>query len=162
MPKLPTSFRANQEEYGELYKAHLFETYKHFIKSSESISERRLKANSFFLTLNSVIIALASYIKSDGNLTPTLLIPCIGILIGYIWYRLIRSYKDLNSAKFKVIHEIEQKLPLAVYETEWIYLGEGKDKSKYLKFTSIEQLVPWIFISIHFMVLAWNIRKYFI
>lgn len=160
MSKLPTAFRAKPEDYGDLYKTHLFETYKYFIQSSESISERRLKANSFFLTLNSVLITLSSYIKSDGTTVSTILIPFVGILIGYIWHRLIRSYRDLNAAKFKIIHEIEQKLPLAVYETEWLYLGEGKDSKKYLKFTNIERLVPWTFISIHSIVLIWNIRKF--
>lgn len=162
MSKLPTAFRARPEDYGDLYKTHFFETYKYFIQSSESIIERRLKANSFFLTLNSVIIGLATYIKSDGTIAPSLVVPFIGILVGYIWYRLLRSYRDLNSAKFKVIHEIEQKLPLAVYETEWLYLGEGRDSKKYLKFTTIERLIPWIFISIHSIVLMLNICRLFL
>ncbi len=33
-----------------------------------------------------------------------------GILLCYAWYRLVRSYKDINSGKFKVVHEIEKEL----------------------------------------------------
>ena len=36
------------------------------------------------------------------------------VLLCYLWYRIIRSYRDLNSAKFKVIHAIEHQLPLRV------------------------------------------------
>jgi hypothetical protein len=40
-----------------------------------------------------------------------------------MWYRLVRSYKDLNSAKFKVIHEIEKSLPISPYDAEWEAVG---------------------------------------
>ena len=34
------------------------------------------------------------------------LVAAAGIALAYMWYRLVRSYKNLNSAKFDVIHEI--------------------------------------------------------
>ena len=40
------------------------------------------------------------------------LISMAGMTLSYMWYRLIRSYKDLNGAKFKVVHEIEAKICL--------------------------------------------------
>jgi len=58
---------------------------------------------------------------------------------------LIRSYKQLNAGKFEVIHEIEKRLPLALYKYEWEILGEGKDKNKYYPFSHIELWIPWVF-----------------
>lgn len=152
-----TAFRIDSTRYGERYCDHLFETYKLFVQSTESVSNRRQTANSFFLTLNSSIVALGSYLISCGTSASSLVIPIVGILIGYVWYRLIKSYRDLNSAKFKVIHEIEQRLPLAVFDAEWFYLGRGDDSKKYLRFTLIERAIPTIFMVIHVVVLIWNI-----
>ena len=58
------------------------------------------------------------------------LISIAGMLICYSWYRLIRSYKDLNSGKFKVVHEIVKLLPISPFDDEWEILGRGKDKTK--------------------------------
>ena len=65
-----------------------------------------------------------------------------GIIICVIFWCLIRSYKQLNTAKFALIHEIEKHLPLALYKYEWKILGEGKDVSKYYPFSHIELAVP--------------------
>ncbi len=155
----PNVFKTKPEDYGELYKNHLFEIYKIFVQSAESISDRRHKANFFFLTLNSALVTLASSIKYDETSVPNFIIPLVGIFIGCTWHQLIKSYRDLNSAKLKIICEIEKKLPLAVYETEWAYLGQGKNSQKYLPFTKIEQIVPWIFVFIHVIVGIYNIFK---
>ncbi len=67
----------------------------------------------------------------------------------YLWYRIICSYKGLNDAKYRVVHAIEARMPLALYDTEWETLGRGKDKKTYWPFSHIELLVPWIFIAIY-------------
>ena len=72
-----------------------------------------------------------------------------GMVMCYLWYRIIRSYDGLNGGKFKVIHAIEERLPLALYDTEWEMLGRGEDKKTYWPFTKIERWVPWIFIVIY-------------
>jgi hypothetical protein len=67
----------------------------------------------------------------------------------YLWYRTILSYKGLSTGKFAVVHAIEERLPLALYNTEWNVLGEGKNKKIYWPFSHIEFLVPWVFITIY-------------
>src|SRR6202048_1980075 len=42
------------------------------------------------------------------------LIPGTGPIVCFIWYSLVDSYKDLNTAKFAVIHELENQLPVAL------------------------------------------------
>ncbi|WP_217899901.1 RipA family octameric membrane protein, partial [Nodularia sp. NIES-3585] len=57
----------------------------------------------------------------------------------------INSYKQLNSLKFKVIHEMETHLPFPCYAREWKVLKEDKHRRRYLRLTSVEQYIPIIF-----------------
>jgi len=57
----------------------------------------------------------------------------------------VYSYRQLNTGKFKVIIALEQMLPTALYEAEWVALGEGKDRKLYLPLTHIENWVPACF-----------------
>ena len=72
-----------------------------------------------------------------------------GTVLCYLWYRIIRSYRDLNSAKFKIVHEIERYLPLRPYDAEWEYVDRGKNPKLYLLFTRVEGVVPWLFMVFH-------------
>ena len=143
----------------ESYRAHVIEIYKLYVEMADNISERRQSANSFFLTLNSAIVALVGYVNlSQNSLTGTTsffwLVAISGMLISFLWYRLICSYKDINSGKFKIIHVIEKQLPLRPYDAEWTSLGKGEDQKIYLPFTNIEIYVPWVFFIIHLFVLT--------
>ncbi|WP_157517731.1 hypothetical protein [Moritella sp. PE36] len=136
------------------YNAHLLEQYKIYLTSAENISNRRQTANSFFVTVNTALISLISYLNLGVATSSKLywVISLAGIAISYMWYRLVRSYKDLNSAKFKVIHEIEKSLPISPYDAEWEAVGRGGDPKLYLPFTHIEIYVPWVFVLLHFIV----------
>jgi hypothetical protein len=146
-------FVSESAKYGDKYIEHLLEQYKIYINSAEKISDRRQKANEFFLTLNSALVALLGFVAtktSQVEVTRLLILSAVaGITMCYLWYRILQSYKGLNGGKFKVIHIIEARLPLALYDTEWEALGRGEDKSKYWPFTHIELWVPWIFILIY-------------
>ena len=153
-----TLFRTDPSTFGtaEEYRSYLLEQYKIFITSAEKISDRRQTANSFYVTLNTVIITLVSYLhRGQGeNLDNYFLIPLAGVVVSYTWLRLLRSYKDLNTAKFSVIHMIENKLPLNMYDAEWEALGRGKDTKKYRSFTSLEFTIPGVFIGLHTVALV--------
>jgi hypothetical protein len=154
-------FVSASEKYGDKYIEHLLEQYKIYIAAAEKISDRRQKANEFFLTLNSALVALLGFfIAKIQNVSATLLASIAGTILCYLWYRMVRSYKGLNTGKFAVIHAIEARLPLSLYETEWEILGKGKDKKLYWPFSHIELWVPWIFIIIYFVLLLtivpWN------
>jgi len=144
-------FVSASEKYGDKYIEHLLEQYKIYINATEKISDRRQKANEFFLALNTGIVTLLGFVKEKKeSLTSTVCLASFaGMLICYLWYRMVRSYKGLNDGKFKIIHAIEARLPLALYDTEWEMLGRGKDKKIYWPFTHIELKIPWIFIIIY-------------
>ena len=144
----------SEKEYDAITRQHLLEQYKLYVEMADRISSRRQSANSFFLSVNTAIIALISYVNlGDKNVSGFYwLISIAGMAICFMWYRLVRSYKDLNTAKFKVIHEMEAKLPVAPYDLEWEKVGKGENPKLYLPFTHIEICIPWVFFIIHAFV----------
>ncbi|TRZ94941.1 hypothetical protein D4R78_05235 [bacterium] len=149
--------RVAEKEYGQEYRSHLLAQYQLYVESAEKISDRRQNANNYFITINTVLVSFLGalfQVKLFGNiLWVKSLIPVIGIIICVIFWYLLRSYKQLNTGKFKVIHEIEQRLPLALYDYEWHVLKEGKDKKTYYPFSHIEMIIPWVF-GVIYLILA--------
>lgn len=150
-------FKTTSEKYGADYCAHLLEQYKMYVEMADRISTRRQTANSYFLSINTALLAflgISSRIENFGySLFLSILISIAGIVLCYTWYRLVRSYKDLNTGKFKVIHELEKKLPSSPYDAEWEAVGEGKNSKLYLPFTHIEIRIPWIFMLLYIVVI---------
>lgn len=120
---------------------------------ADRVSERRVTVNNLFITLNSVILALSAIIPKKSDVS----IAIVGIIISFLWITTITSYKNLNSAKFKVINELEKQLPTQPFNYEWFLVGEGQDKKKYKKLTQIEKNIPIIFIIIYLAILVLNI-----
>ena len=159
-------FVSSSEKYGDKYIEHLLEQYKIYINSAEKISDRRQKSNEFFLTLNSALVVLLGFIgtKAKGmKIDYILLLASLsGVAICYLWYRIIYSYKCLNSGKFKVIHAVEKRLPLALYDTEWEALGRGESKKMYWPFSHIELFIPKIYIAIYLIIMLSVTYKFLI
>lgn len=142
-------FAKKEKGYGAEYKDHLFEQYKLYIESAEKTSDRRQQANNYFITINTALISLIGlsfqieFFESLARIKSVLAL--VGIMICFIFWNLLRSYRQLNTGKFAVIHEIEETLPLTLYKYEWEVLGKGEDKKKYYPFSHIELLIPWAF-----------------
>lgn len=138
------------QAYGKdnLYFEHVFAQYKMFVDAADQVSARRNIANTFFLTLHTLLLGIVafSYDKVQEWSYPQVLalplLSCIGLC--YVWWRLLKSYRQLNTAKYQVIAEYERRLPSFPYHHEWIVLGEGKDRKLYQPLSNVEQLVPVI------------------
>lgn len=138
-----------KETYGEHYQAHLLEQYKLYVEMSDRISARRGQINSFYISLLSGLLAILSLFGNkqtdfsvQGKLM-FLLISAVGLILCAVWLFNIRSLKRLNSAKFKVIHEIEFFLPFACYDREWKIIQQDKSR-QYLQQTQLEQFIPLV------------------
>lgn len=150
-------FNTRKEEYTSDYYGHLIEIYKVYVEMADRVSARRQSSNSFYLTINSLLIAIGTLITSfdPGIALLILLIP--GIALNLLWMGSIASFKDLNSGKFKVINKIETRLPIMPYDTEWIVLGRGTEHSKYRPFHKVERWVPFIFIFMYCLLAGFGI-----
>jgi len=142
----------NPLEYGsnEKYCDHLMEQYKLYVEMTDRISARRNLANTFFLTIHTMIIGGVGYVYTK---TPELgkswifIIPLIAaIALCFSWWRLVKSYRQLTTAKYKVIGEFEKRLPASPnWSAEWNALGKGKEPKLYRPLTIVENWVPLIF-----------------
>lgn len=148
--------RLSPEDYGQDYHSHLLEQYKLFVGTAERISTSRMSANNYLLTVNAFLVTLYGIAPSFGSsLVWKIAIPIAGILVCIAWLALIRSYRNLNAAKYRVIHEIEQHLPAALFEREWDVSERGVGRA-YRPLTHIEPCIPWVygFLYLTFLICA--------
>jgi hypothetical protein len=77
-----------------------------------------------------------------------------GILLCVLWFNIITSYRDLNTAKWEVVQQIEERLPISPYAAEWDAVERGRNPRLYRPLSHIERVVPWIFVGLHLIVFA--------
>jgi len=131
------------------------EQYKLFVKTADDITMRRLQTNKFYLTILLGLFTIAGFFNKNG-VTEVLneqiiliLVSVIGMALSVIWYVNIESFKLLNSAKFKVILEMEKELPCACFAKEWEY----RDPESYPILTKIEKFLPIMMGIVFFIIL---------
>lgn len=136
---------------------HYFELYSLAVEMADRISGRRVIANSFFATVHTGLIAAVSTKTFSWYVT------LAGILLAIVWWALLKSYRDLNSAKFQVINSMEARLPAKIFSDEWVILkGEKKEENpdisqskmrawlkQYRELGAVERMVPWLFAAIY-------------
>jgi hypothetical protein len=134
---------------GDQEQAMVLEQYKVYVEMADRISARRSLTNTFFLTLNTAIFAAIGTLLRDPHVAAAwlLVFPLLALLVQcFAWFFLVRSYRQLNSAKYTVVGVLEERLPASPYwSAEWKALGEGKDKAKYWPLTHLEQWIPTLF-----------------
>jgi hypothetical protein len=131
----------------------VLEQYKLYVEMADRVSARRGAANTFFLTLNTAAISAIGIVwagQLHGSrwiltfLFAGLIIQCLA------WFWLLRSYRQLNAAKYAVVGALEERLPASPYwAAEWAALGEGKDPARYWPLSHIEQLIPPLFAAVY-------------
>ena len=141
----------------------VLDLYKLAVEQVDHISARRASANSYFLTIHTGLAAVVGVLAAvtgpndqdqprfdDVALFAT---AGIGILLSATWWLLLRSYRDLNSAKFKVITEIEASLPVKMFEREWEILKADEVlpwwRGRYAELGFVERVVPVLFMSVY-------------
>lgn len=141
----------NSYESDEQYHDHIVEQYKLYVEMADRVSARRDVANAFFLTLNGLCLGAAGTLIDKGYSTNpqwALLFPLtVLLLLCFFWWRLILSYKQLNGAKFRIVGELESRLPSSPYKkAEWeTLLNQGKDRKVYWPLTHLESKIPVVF-----------------
>jgi len=159
------SNRPTESQAAQAWDDRLAEQYKLYVEMMDKVSERRIAANTLFLSTNTGLVTLyvaAIALLADLNIINsttilnllTIVVGLCGVVLCGFWYALINSYRDLNSGKFAVIHELEQKLPARLYAAEWIGMGKVEKRSGYIPFTHIEVWIPVVFIVIYLFVMV--------
>jgi hypothetical protein len=129
----------------------VLEQYQLAVEMADRVSARRATANGFFLTVQTTLLTLMAIKGLDRDW-----VAGGGLVLAVTWWLLLRSYRDLNGAKWKVIGEIEDRLPLQPFSDEWKYLKQDPVKlwrPRYAELGFIERLVPSVFAVIFLVVM---------
>lgn len=150
------------ENEEELNLKILFEQYKLYVEMADRISQRRAQTNQFYITVLSALFVILSLIVSNGlyqNLLYIIVsvIAGIGIILCIVWFKNIKSYKQLTSGKFLVIHQMEEKLPFDAYKKEWEILGKGEKWDVYFPLTNLEKFLPLIMAGLYGFIILLSI-----
>ena len=139
-------------EYGsEQYNEHILEQYKLYVSTSDLVTSWRNSANAFFLSIHILILTAITLVVENGFQLENKLIIIIPLAVTwtlcYVWWRLIKSYRQLNSGKFRVIRAYEEQLPTRPFvEAEWnVALAGGKNPDVYQELTQLEKYIPVLF-----------------
>lgn len=130
------NYKGNKEE-------HLMKQYEMFVDSSENVSSKRMTSNNFYLVVNTALFAIAGYLSVLSKPLVVIILSFIGIFLCLSWSLNLSSYKRLNTAKFRVIHDLEEHLPARVFSKEDEYLNG------YYTFTKLERYIPYLFIVLY-------------
>ncbi len=157
----PESLRwANSEKYGPDFGSHLMEQYKLTVQMADTLSSRRVATNQFYLAASAALLSVVVVLSgtSPSLLPSTTLVvvslSLIGVVLSVVWALSIATYRSLNAVKFRLINEMESRLPVNPYESEWAMLQPSSDlemsdlRSKHRQLTSLELVVPYLFIAL--------------
>lgn len=107
----------------------LIEQYKIMISSTEKVTEQRLKVNNLFFTVTTSLLSISALVgkligfsnKETSLLAVSVMLffTLVAFIISFFWKKLINSYGQLNTGKFSVISEIENKLNTNLFQREW-------------------------------------------
>lgn len=128
----------------------LLQQWKLCVEMADKISQRRSLLNNLFTTINLGMVSIYFSLSFYSQIAVTAFV----VIINYVWRQNIKSYKLLNSAKFKVILEMEKKLPCQAFCDEWNFL---KIDDEYNDLTDIEEWLPVVF---GFLFIACSIFVY--
>jgi hypothetical protein len=145
------------DQYGPAFQQHLLEQYKLYVESADRVSERRTSANNYLLSVNAFLVTLHGFLAGKGPAGGwRFAVPVAGVLVCLAWWVLIRSYRDLNTAKFKVVHEVEKHLPAALFDREWQIAEPGKTAA-YRPLTHIEGWIPVLFAALYLALFVFGL-----
>ncbi|MEU8242566.1 hypothetical protein AB0C07_30300 [Actinoplanes missouriensis] len=126
----------------EKYQTAILEQYKLYVEMADRISARRALANTFFLTLNSAIftsIGVFWTVRPDASLG-WLTLPLLALMAQCAaWFWLLRAYRELNRVKYRVIGDLEQRLPASPFWRAEYPVLRG------VPLSAVEQVLPVFF-----------------
>ena len=138
----------------------LLEIYKLHADLADRVSQRRDGANRLYVSLLvGLVVVLAALLRFGiGNAPEELIVLSIGlfgVLLSASWFVVIKSYRQLNSAKFRVLHDLETKLAYPFFTLEWDPESAGRKSNRYWRLTLVEQTLPIIFLSLFFGLIVY-------
>lgn len=144
---------------------HVLELYKLTVEMADRVSGRRAAANSFFLALQTGLAAglgifstrVGQAGEAEGPDRFVLGLAAVaGVLLAGAWWLLLRSYRDLNRAKFAVINDIEERFfTVRPFLQEWESLRRDplkRFRGRYTELGFVERAIPIAFAALYIVL----------
>ncbi|MFJ5869516.1 hypothetical protein ACIQEY_34590 [Streptomyces parvus] len=144
-------------------RAEALELYKLAVEMADRVSARRGAANAFFLSVQSAFVGLAALAFQQLAASPwwgSAGVLLAGLALTVAWWMQLRSYRDLNTAKFKVINTMEENLPSKIFAAEWEELKRDPIpvwRKRYAELGTSERIIPAVFAVAHLLLFAGRI-----
>lgn len=137
----------------------LLELYKLGAELADRVSARRSTANAFFLTAESALVTVVTFVigKQRPSLPIKAAVVAVGVLLSASWWLQLRSYRDLNRAKFDVLTALEERLPYGLFAEEQLRLWKDPVpgwRERYAELGTSERIVPWLFALLWLLLLG--------
>lgn len=138
--------------------------YAMSVEMADRVSARRGLANQFYLGIETLLLGVPAFLglTSPGTgfdpLRATLL-AAIGVVISGAWWLQLRSYRQLNTAKFEVILKMEADyFRIHPFTHEWDSLKNDQVegwRGRYSELGTVERVVPVVFLIANVFVGVW-------
>ena len=139
-----------------------WEEYRFFAESTQYLSDKRQAAAQTYLTVNTSIFAVMAFIIKDAGLREWALVGVsaplflTGIIVSYIWRRIILNYKELINFRFEQLKAIEKDQQdngwHHFYLKEDLFYGAARPKKwKNFGFSQYEKNLPVLFMVLHLL-----------
>lgn len=143
------------ETYVELYKLHADLT--------DRVSQRREGANRLHVSIAvGLVVFLGTLIRFSDDQTldtvVTLMVGICGLVVSASWYIVLRSYRQLNTEKFRGLHDLETRLPYQFFTTEWDPESVGAKSNRYWRLSVVETIMPMVFGLLYLGVIIYSVR----
>ena len=139
----------NDNSSDEMKVEQLTDQYKLYVESTQKISDNRISTVNFMLVLLSSLIVIITAFLDDKTTGFPVSSGWNGIVICIYSTIMVWQFEKLNSLKFAVINELEQKMPLRLYCYEWELMAKER---KYIGLAKME-IGLFIFIGLVFAII---------
>ena len=142
----------------------LLDIYKLHAELADRVSQRREGANRLYVSLHvGLVVFIAALLRFGFGDAPERLVlgtvGGVGALLSVSWFVVIRSYRQLNTEKFRVLHELEKRLPYQFFALEWDPEAKGEKSNRYWKLTHVEVTLPVIFFAMFLALIVYSVLK---
>ena len=165
------NLRAIVSQPGSEAAERMFEQYKMYKDETEKLTETRQTVANYYILMNGALLTLIGVIF-QSNRKPLIIAVVVflsgfvGIVISNLWLGMVNYYKDLHTAKHRLINAIEESLPLQLNSTEYYeIMKDPLNKGRFKSFG--EAMLPnsihvfWgVLLLLSAVFLLWNLVRH--
>ena len=130
----------------------LFEQYTLYKQETENKENARDSANNTYLTANAALLALLGVSLEKDSIVSLeagvimLVIGIIGLRFCKVWNNTLSYYKQINTAKQRLINYLEKQLPAQLNSVEYYDVMQSPlNKGRYRVYKDVQEGLPNIF-----------------